>query len=165
MKYGVGIGGRSFAVEIEGGRVTVDGRPVEAALDVAGGPIRRLITARQSLEVVLEPGEDPGTWTVSGAGVRVAATVLDERSQAIRSMMGRSAAGPQAASLKAPMPGLVVRVLVIPGDEVAAGAGLVVIEAMKMENELKAGGPGVVKRVLVKPGDKVEKGAVLVELG
>ena len=61
------------------------------------------------------------------------------------------------------MPGLVVRVQVQPGEKVAAGDSLVVLEAMKMENELKAGASGVVKSVRVAPGEAVEKGQVLVE--
>ena len=61
------------------------------------------------------------------------------------------------------MPGLVVRVQIEPGEKVAAGDPLVVLEAMKMENELKAGAPGVVKSVRVAPGEAVEKGQVLVE--
>jgi len=64
----------------------------------------------------------------------------------------------------APMPGLIVRVNVSPGDTVAAGQGLVVVEAMKMENELKAPADGVVARVSVEAGAAVEKGAVLVVL-
>ena len=63
------------------------------------------------------------------------------------------------------MPGLVVRVNVAEGDTVAAGQGLVVMEAMKMENELRAAAAGTVSRVLATPGAAVEKGAVLVELG
>ncbi len=62
------------------------------------------------------------------------------------------------------MPGLVVRVLVEPGARVAAGEGLVVLEAMKMENELRAAGPGVVRAVHAAPGEAVDKGQVLVEL-
>jgi biotin carboxyl carrier protein len=61
------------------------------------------------------------------------------------------------------MPGLVIRVHVTPGQEVAAGAGMVVLEAMKMENELRAGGPATVRAVRVAPGEAVEKGQVLVE--
>jgi pyruvate carboxylase subunit B len=60
------------------------------------------------------------------------------------------------------MPGLVVKVLVEPGATVAAGQGLVVLEAMKMENEIKATAAGIVETVAVKPGVAVEKGAVLV---
>jgi pyruvate carboxylase subunit B len=65
--------------------------------------------------------------------------------------------------LKAPMPGLVLRVQVTPGQAVAAGAGLVVLEAMKMENELKAPASAVVRAVRVQPGEAVEKGQVLIE--
>jgi pyruvate carboxylase subunit B len=61
------------------------------------------------------------------------------------------------------MPGLVLRVQVAPGQAVAAGSGLVVLEAMKMENELKAVGPAMVKAVWVQPGEAVEKGQVLLE--
>jgi pyruvate carboxylase subunit B len=61
------------------------------------------------------------------------------------------------------MPGLVVRVDVVPGQSVAAGTGLVVLEAMKMQNELRAGAPGTVATVRVQPGQAVEKGQVLVE--
>jgi biotin carboxyl carrier protein len=65
----------------------------------------------------------------------------------------------------APMPGLVVRVSVAVGDTVAVGQGLVVVEAMKMENELRASVAGVVLSVRATPGQPVEKGALLVELG
>ena len=63
------------------------------------------------------------------------------------------------------MPGLIVRVNVTEGDSVTAGQGLVVMEAMKMENELRSAASGTVLRVLVAPGTAVEKGAILVELG
>jgi pyruvate carboxylase subunit B len=66
--------------------------------------------------------------------------------------------------LLAPMPGLVVRVNVKAGDTVEAGQGLIVMEAMKMENELRVQAAGRVKTVLVTPGSVVEKGALLIEL-
>jgi pyruvate carboxylase subunit B len=62
------------------------------------------------------------------------------------------------------MPGLIVRVSVRRGDEVQAGQGLVVMEAMKMENELRAPAAGRVRAILAEPGTAVEKGAVLIEL-
>jgi pyruvate carboxylase subunit B len=61
------------------------------------------------------------------------------------------------------MPGLVVRVEVAEGQSVTAGQGVVIMEAMKMENELKAEAAGVVGKILVQPGQAVEKGAVLIE--
>ena len=62
------------------------------------------------------------------------------------------------------MPGLIVRTMVTVGESVTAGQGLIVMEAMKMENELRATGAGIVHRVNVSPGTPVEKGAVLIEL-
>ena len=77
-------------------------------------------------------------------------------------MASSAASGP--APLVAPMPGLVVRVSVAVGDQVSAGQGLVVVEAMKMENELRATVAGVVTAVRAIAGTAVEKGAILVEL-
>jgi pyruvate carboxylase subunit B len=68
------------------------------------------------------------------------------------------------APLVAPMPGMIVRVTVQVGDRVRAGQGLVVMEAMKMENELRAQADATVKAVLAHPGSAVEKGALLIEL-
>ncbi|HSJ07617.1 MAG TPA: acetyl-CoA carboxylase biotin carboxyl carrier protein subunit, partial [Longimicrobiales bacterium] len=82
---------------------------------------------------------------------------------AIRAMTGRSAASTGPKPVRAPMPGLIVRVEVAEGDHLQPGQGVVVMEAMKMENELRADGEGVVARVLVTPGQAVEKGAILVE--
>ncbi|HMB90120.1 MAG TPA: acetyl-CoA carboxylase biotin carboxyl carrier protein subunit, partial [Rhodothermales bacterium] len=64
----------------------------------------------------------------------------------------------------APMPGLVLRVLVEPGQQVEAGDGLVVLEAMKMENELRAQAPGTIAAIHVNPGDAVSKNALLLEI-
>jgi pyruvate carboxylase subunit B len=98
------------------------------------------------------------------AGDRWEAEVVDERTRHIRSLTSGANAARPPATLRAPMPGLVVRVLVEAGQEVAAGAGMVVLEAMKMENELKAAGPSVVGAIRVVAGEPVEKGQVLVEL-
>jgi pyruvate carboxylase subunit B len=89
---------------------------------------------------------------------------LDERTRTIRDLTAKAAGPSGPAPLVAPMPGLIVRVRVKPGDVVAAGDGLVAMEAMKMENELKSSGAGTVRAVKVAPGDKVERGTVLIEL-
>lgn len=76
------------------------------------------------------------------------------------------ATGEEAADreIRAPMPGLVLNVLVEVGQAVSAGDGLVVLEAMKMENELRAGTDGVVERIHVAVGDAVGKDALLIEV-
>lgn len=162
MKYFVSIAGRTIEVEVEGDQVRVGGRVVRAELRaVAGTPVRNLFIDNESWIVALEAGR-PGEWLLQRRGDRFEVEVLDERTRHIRTLVGQGT-GPHAAPVvRAPMPGLVVRVLVEPGQEVAAGTGLVVLEAMKMENELKAAGPGIVDQILVAAGAAVEKGAALV---
>ena len=84
--------------------------------------------------------------------------------RAIRELAGASAGPAGPAPLLAPMPGMIVRVSVQVGDVVQPGQGLVVMEAMKMENELRAPAHATVKAVLAQPGTAVEKGALLIEL-
>ena len=97
-------------------------------------------------------------------GVRFEVEALDERSRAIRELAAATNGPSGPAPLVAPMPGMIVRVNVGAGDQVQAGQGLVVMEAMKMENELRAAAAGKVKRVHVSPGTAVDKGALLLEL-
>ncbi len=168
MKYAVEIAGRVVTVEVTQAGVTVDGRPVAARLDGRPGePVRRLVLDGRSFGIVAVPwgGGARGRWRLHAGGERLEAFVLDERARAIQALVGRVAGEGAALSLRAPMPGLVLRVLVAEGEQVHPGRPLVVIEAMKMENELRAAGAGLVRRVLVAPGDAVEKGALLVELG
>lgn len=82
----------------------------------------------------------------------------------LKSMGLDAAAGAKAAPVKAPMPGMILRILVAPGQTVAKGDGLLVLEAMKMENVLKATAPGTVKAVLAVEKTAVEKGTVLIEM-
>ncbi|MBA3890286.1 MAG: acetyl-CoA carboxylase biotin carboxyl carrier protein subunit [Gemmatimonadaceae bacterium] len=114
--------------------------------------------------VVVRRGEGKGRYTFWLEGHRFDVEALDERTHAIRALSGATAGLAGPAPLVAPMPGLIVRVNVQQGDEVQAGQGLVVMEAMKMENELRAPAAGVVKRVACEPGAAVEKGSVLIEL-
>jgi pyruvate carboxylase subunit B len=114
--------------------------------------------------VVVRPGATRGAYTLWLDGWRFEVEALDERTRAIRELSGASAGPSGPAPLKAPMPGLIVRVNVQVGDQVQAGQGIVVMEAMKMENELRATAAGKVKSVLATPGTAVEKGALLVEL-
>ena len=163
MKYYVAVGGRTVEVEVNGDQVSVGGRVVSATLSrMPGTPLRQLLIEGRSIAVVVDPA-GRGHWTLTRQGERWEAEVVDERTRHIRSLTGggEQARGPGA--LRAPMPGLVVRVQAEPGQAVAAGAGLVVLEAMKMENELRAPAPAVVKAVHARPGETVEKGQILVE--
>ena len=91
----------------------------------------------------------PGPAPVRVFATPPAAEVVDERTRVIRAMTGNGAQTPGPRPVLATMPGLVVRVEVAEGDTVRGGQGIVIVEAMKMENELRAEGPGVVRRVHV----------------
>ena len=164
MKYFVTLAGQTLEVEVDGDKVTVGGRVVSATLStVPGTPLRQLLIEDRSVDLALDE-ESRGRWALTRWGERWEAEVVDERTRHIRSLTGGSEGARGPAALRAPMPGLVVRVLVESGQAVAAGAGLVVLEAMKMENELKAAAEGTVGTVRVAAGEAVEKGQVLVEL-
>lgn len=163
MQYFVTVAGREIPVEVDGERVRIAGREMLAHLSpVPGTPVRHLLLGAASSPFLVERGE-AGTWHLSAAGVRHEIKVVDERARHIANLTGAAGARTGPAVLKAPMPGLVVRVMVAAGQAVEAGAGMVVLEAMKMENELRATTAGVVQRVMVTTGQAVEKGQPLVE--
>ena len=163
MRYHVSVGGREIEVEVDGERVTAGGVTHQVtASTVPGTPLRLLLVDGRSVALPVRPA-GRGRWEVGAGGEGWEAEVIDERTRHIRSLTGGAAQKAGGGILKAPMPGLVVRVLAEPGQTVAAGSGVVVLEAMKMENELKAAAQGVVKAVHVRPGQAVEKGMVLVE--
>ncbi len=163
MKYAVLLDGQLMEVEVEGDKVTVDGRTHTASLGViTGTPLRQLLLDGRPTTLAVEP-LGRGRWALAPGGERWEVEVLDERTRHIRTLTAGVDRPHITAVLKAPMPGLVLRVQVAVGQQVAAGSGLVVLEAMKMENELKSRAPGVIKAVRVQPGEAVEKGQVLVE--
>ena len=162
MKYRVTVGEAVFQVEVEGSAVTVDGVPHTAELREVDSTLLKLLVLDHTTWVLPMEPAGGSVWEVSDRGERFTVEVLDERAAHIRSLVGEGSRAQAPAVLKAPMPGLVVKVHVQPGQEVATGASLVALEAMKMENELKARGPGVVAKVLVAPGETVEKGTILV---
>jgi biotin carboxyl carrier protein len=165
MKYAVLLDGQVIEVEVDGDRVTIAGKTQTATLGaIPGTPLRQLLLDGKPTTMSVE-SLGRGRWALSPGGERREVEVLDERARHIRSLTNGSDRPKGASVLKAPMPGMVLRVEVRPGQAVAAGVGLVVLEAMKMENELKASAPAVVKAVLVNPGQAVEKGQVLLEFG
>lgn len=164
MKYFVTVAGRTIEVDLHAGGTRVDGVEVRADLrELPGTRVRSLIVDGRSLTMLAAPLE-AGIWELQVAGARHRIEVVDERTRAIRAMTGQGAAPRGPAAIRAPMPGLVTRIEVAAGDSVRAGQGIVVIEAMKMENELRADADAVIDRILVEPGQAVEKGAILVQM-
>ena len=164
MKYYVTVNGEAHEVTLDEHGVHVDGERVSATVEsVSGTPVRMVTIGDEVHRVVVRPAAR-GAYTLWLDGYRFEVEALDERARAIRELSGKSAGPSGPAPLVAPMPGLIVRVNAHPGDEVQAGQGLVVMEAMKMENELRAPAAGRVRAILATPGTAVEKGAVLIEL-
>ncbi|HUP90273.1 MAG TPA: biotin/lipoyl-containing protein [Longimicrobiales bacterium] len=164
MRYFVTVGERTFEIELNGDIAAIDGESVDVTLtQVAGTAVRRLAINSQTHRLVADAGEGKGDWDLHLDGFRIAAEVVDERTRAIRAMTAKSGTVTGPRPVKAPMPGMIVRIDVQPGDKVRAGQGVVVIEAMKMENELKAEAAGTVSKIHAEPGTAVEKGTVLIE--
>ena len=166
MKYVVEVDGTRTTLELTGDTVRLeDGTEVHARLTaVEGTPVLLLTLGERVYRFVARRGDQRGRYALSLDGRRFAVEALDERTRTIRDLSAASAAAAGPAPLVAPMPGLIVRVNVQPGDQVSAGQGLVVMEAMKMENELRTQSGGTVKAVHAAAGTAVEKGALLVEL-
>ncbi len=140
--------------------VAADGAVNVVAADAALVNAALVNTVRR-VEATFAPGREAGAFTVSVNGHSVPVQ-LRLGGAGRRGRDAGSAAGAGTQKVVAPMPGKIVRVLVKPGDDVNARQGLVVVEAMKMENELKAARAGRVRDVLVSEGRSVDAGAVLV---
>ena len=165
MKYFVTIGGTEHEVNVDGDTVTLDGSTLRAHIeDLQGTPITIVTIGTEVHRIVAKRGDEKGRYALSVGGHQVVAEALDARSYTIRKLIGASAKVAGPAHLHAPMPGLIVRINVSAGDTVQAGQALVVMEAMKMENELRASAAGKVKRVAVAVRSAVEKGALLLEM-
>jgi biotin carboxyl carrier protein len=155
---------KTVSIEPEGVRYE-DDAPIRGELsDIEGSPVRMVKLGTHVYRVVAEKRQGRGKYTLWVDGYRFETEALDERTRSIRDLSAATAGPTGPAPIIAPMPGLIVRVNVSVGDRVEAGQGLVVMEAMKMENELRAIAPGTVRSVEVSPGTAVEKGALLVAL-
>jgi len=165
MKYVVEVNGRRLDIEIRDGEAIVDRVKYSVSMQtVAGTPVRIVGVNDAVHRGVLRERVARGRYRMWLDGHRYDAEALDSRARAIRDMQASVAKPSGPAPLRAPMPGLIVQLRVKVGDTVTAGAGLVVMEAMKMENELRTVAAGKVRAVHVTVGSAVEKGALLVEL-
>jgi pyruvate carboxylase subunit B len=166
VKYVVDVNGVRQDVEVDGLVASTAAIDAPATLTPASGtPLRLLRIGDRVVRVMARRGEGKGVYTLDIDGYTYLVEAIDERTRAIRDMTAKSAGVAGPAPLKAPMPGLIVRINVAAGDSVEVGQGLVVMEAMKMENELRASAAGIVKAVHVAAGAAVEKGTLLIELG
>jgi biotin carboxyl carrier protein len=166
MKFEVELTSRSgkrtriVEVEREDGawRILLDGRPVAADVAEIAPHTLSILLDGQSFEISVTPTAD-GQLKLQTGTQEFTAEVIDPRAWSGRRHGGVEAEGRQ--QIVAPMPGKVVRVLVQAGEHVESAQGLLVVEAMKMQNEIRSPKSGTVERVLVKEGQAVNAGEAL----
>ena len=163
MKFVARRAGADVEVEVTregtGYRVRLGDRSMHADLVSAGG-VRSLLL-EDGTQIALIHHREDNVHEISVAGARVEVEVVDPLSLKRKRREDEMGGG---GTIKALMPGRVVRVLVAKGDQVSKGAGLIILEAMKMENEIQAPADGTVDDIFVEPGQTVEAGADLLHL-
>ncbi|MDA1329511.1 MAG: biotin/lipoyl-binding protein [Chloroflexi bacterium] len=166
MKYITTIAGREFEVEILGPhQVNVNGKTYQIDFEpISGQPVYSLLVDGGSFQAHIYEGDEENLQVLL-RGTLYSAVVEDEREKRLRAAAGGEAADTGEFVLKAPMPGLIVKVPVAEGQEIAKGDVLVILESMKMQNELKAPRDGKVARIQVSEGDSVEQKQPMMSLG
>jgi biotin carboxyl carrier protein len=157
MRYITTIDGREYQVEIlDEHHVSVDGAVYTVDfLSISDQPVYSLIVNGQSFDTQVYPEDDQ--WQVIFRGTLYSVSVEDEREKRLRETMGGGVPEYEEYHLRAPMPGMIVAVPVTEGQTVAKGEVLLVLESMKMQNELRSPRAGKVTRLRVKIGDRVEQ--------
>jgi biotin carboxyl carrier protein len=164
MKYQTIVNGETFDVEInQDGRILVNGEErVVDFRELRRGELYSLLLDYRSFEAAVEERDD--LYHVLMAGDLYEVKVTDERSRRLESAFMAFGDTGGEVSIRAPMPGLIVRVAVVEGQAIKKGETVVILESMKMENELKSPRDGTVRHVSVAAGDSVEQNKTLVSI-
>lgn len=157
MRYVTTIGEREYLIDIlDEHHVNIDGVAYEVDFAPVGDqPVYSLLLDGKSYDAHVYLDED--TWQVMYHGAMYSVQVEDEREKRLRAAMGGGVSGQEEYHLKAPMPGMVVAVPIHEGQTIEKGDVLLILESMKMQNELRSPRAGVVTRLRVHPGDRVEQ--------
>jgi biotin carboxyl carrier protein len=152
-------------IEQENDSFFVNGKLVDVRYTRLDGDTLLISIGNRHFEVYREHQlRDDGGQTVFVNGKHIAVLVEDEKDAVLKSFDLETATKLHASVIKAPMPGKITKVLVSVGEFVEAGQGVLILEAMKMENEIKTPTAGIVKAVHIHETTAVEKGTVLVEI-
>jgi biotin carboxyl carrier protein len=164
MKYITTVADAEFMIEVvDEKHVRVNDKLLEVDFaSVSGQPVYSLIIEGKSYEGYVSPAE--ADWEVLMLGRLYSATVEDEREKRLRAAGSATASGEGEYQLRAPMPGLIVQILVSEGEVIERGQVLAILESMKMQNELRSPRAGIVTRVRVKDGERVEQKATLLSI-
>lgn len=163
VKYFARIGNNEYEVEISDSQVLLDGEPVHVDIVRSGVPeLYSVLFGGKSYEMLIT--SDRFNYTVSIRSEQFQVQVQDERARRLNQARKLPSLPEGELAITAPIPGLVVKVLINVGDPVEEGQPLVILEAMKMENEIRSMRAGVVRSILATPSQRVEQNAVLVVL-
>ena len=164
MKYITTIDDKEYMVEIiDTKHVSVNGKVLEVDFEsVSGQPVYSLIIDGKSHEGYVYPDEK--NWQVLLRGRLYQASVEDEREKRLQAAAAGGVVKGGEFHLKAPMPGMIVAIPVTEGQAVKKGQVLLILESMKMQNELKSPKDGVVSRIRIKTGDTVEQKQTLLSV-
>lgn len=150
-------------IQVDGDVVTLNGERMRVDWESISAETASLFVNNKSYQVVFNKQGDE--WHILVEGEAHVVTVLDELSYRVAQARQSAQAAGGPAVVKSPMPGVILSVLVAEGDAVEKEDKLVILESMKMENELKAPKAGIVKRVHTAVGDSAEKGQALITIG
>jgi len=164
MKYVTTIDDQEFEIEIVDERhIRIGDRLLEVDFEtVSGQPVFSLILDGKSHEAFVYQGDED--WEVLIRGRQYQVNIEDEREKRLKASAGAGSMEGGEFHLKAPMPGLVVAVLMEEGQDVKKGQVMLILESMKMQNELKAPRDGIMGRVRVKAGESVEQRQTLLSV-
>ncbi len=161
--YQAQVGDRRFDLSYDGTTLQVDGAPMAFEWVSLGAAAYLLVLEGTSRVLLVERLASGQVRVTHPRGRQTDVLVKDEAALLLEQFGMDDADSAAAREVHAPMPGLVLSVLVEPGQQVHPGDGLVVLEAMKMENELRASAEATVRTIHVTPGDAVSKNALLIE--
>jgi biotin carboxyl carrier protein len=164
MKYIATINGQEYLVDIlDQDHVSINGTVHKIDFEaVSGQPVYSLLLNGQSYEAQVYASEEE--WQVLLEGRLYSVLVEDERERRLRTTLGARASDTGEFQLRSPMPGLVIALPIEEGQPVRKGDVLLILESMKMQNELKAPRDGTIARIRVKAGDSVEQKQVMLSV-
>ncbi|MBN1447561.1 MAG: hypothetical protein JXA28_06490 [Bacteroidetes bacterium] len=165
VHYTIRINGNEYTIERdEQGGFTVNGAPLDIDYPVSSRDELLRFRHRSFTTHIDETSPDGTSYRVNVNGWDMHVDLEDEKTALLRSLQSDKATKVHSALVRSPMPGKISRVLVNEGELIEAGQGVVLLEAMKMENEIKAPSAGIVKFIHIRESDTVEKNAVLIEI-
>jgi len=163
MKYYARVGETEYEVVIDKDQIFVDGEPVVVDLKQSGVPeLYSILFGGRSYDMLVEA--ERSTYAVTFRGEQFHVQVEDERTRRLNTGRKAPAVPHGELAIKAPIPGLVVKVLIEKGDKIEDGQPLIILEAMKMENEIRSPRSGVVKSIAASAGTRVEQNSIMLVL-